>query len=215
MPAEQNQALVVIDRVTGEILDPKDAETVRLARFITNLGQLRKELAEAESIVSDELVERLDRDACWTTRVADGENAWEIKAPSPTAGTTIYPEDILETELETLVREALISPDAAAKALHRRIILELGVPWDADPREIARQVKEALSIEVAGVQVNVERSEARITPIASGINALRKVPGTTTALDNAKREQPAGQRRVTVKLKSQSRDRQDGEEGTR
>lgn len=203
MQAETAQTLIVVNRATGEILDPKEAETTRLAQFVTDLGRLRKELAEAESIVSDELVSRLDRDACWTAHVADGENVWEIKAPSPTAGTTVYPEDVLETELESLVQEGLISPDAAAKALHRRIILELRVPWDADPREIAREVKEALSIEIAGVQVMVDRSDARITPVASGISALRKVPGTTTALDNAKREQPPGTRRASVKLKGQ------------
>jgi hypothetical protein len=204
METETSQDLMVLDRATGEMLDPKEAETVRLAQFVTNLGQLRKELAEAERIISDELVSRLDRDACWTAHVADGENAWEIKAPSPTAGTTVYPEDLLETELETLVQDGLISRDAAAKALHRRIILELGVPWDADPREIARKIKEALSIEVADVQVNVERVEARITTVTSGINALRKVPGTSDALDKAKRTQAVATRRATVKLKGQS-----------
>jgi len=61
--------------------------------------------------------------------------------------------------------------------------------------------------------VNVERSEARITPVASSINALRKLPGTIDALDKAQREQPVAKRRATVKLKNehQLRDRLNGE----
>ena len=200
MQAEQTQELVVVDRATGEVLDPKTADTARLAEFITNSQSLHKELSDAEGVVSDELVERLDRDASWTAHVENGEFRWEIKASSPTAGTTVYPEDLLETELEGLVREGTITPEAAAKALHRRIILELGVPWDSDPREIARKVKDALSIEVAGVQVKVERSEARITPVASSINALRKVEATREALDRAQRQAAPPRRRATVKL---------------
>jgi len=195
------QELTVVNRVSGEVLDPRTAETARLAAFVTDLHGIRQELSEAESVVSDELVSRLDRDACWTAHVDDGETRWEIKAASPTAGTTSYPEDLLEVELQGLVDAATISSDAAAKALNRRVVLELSVPWDADPREIARKVKQALSIEVAGVTVTVERADAKITPVASAIAALRKVPGTSDALDAAKREQPQGKRRVTVKLK--------------
>jgi hypothetical protein len=214
MSTDLTEKVNVVDRLTGEIIDVQKAPTEVLAGFVTNLQALRKELADAESLVSDELVDRLDRNVSWTLRVSSKDGAWEIKAPSPTAGTTVYPEDMLETALEDLVDDGMITPEAAAKALHRRIVLELGVPWDADPREMARKVKEAISIDVAGIQVNVERSEARITPVASSINALRKVPGTIDALDKAQREQPPTKRRATVKSTSEIRDRLNGEKGT-
>jgi hypothetical protein len=196
-----SQELVVLDHTTGEIIDIAKADTARLAAFCTNLGQLRKELAEAEGIVSDELIDRMDHECLYTLHVEDGELRWEIKGSSPTAGTTVYPQDMLETELQGLVAENLITPEAAGRALHRHISLQLGVPWDADPQEIARKVKEALSIEVAGVTVTVERADARSVPVASGINALRKQSGTINALDRAKREQPPPRRKATVKLK--------------
>jgi hypothetical protein len=215
MSTDTTQELAVVDRTTGEIIDIAKADTARLAMFCTNLGELRKELAEAEGIVSDELVDRMDHEALYTLHVEDGEQQWEIKGSSPTAGTTVYLEDVLETELQGLVEENTITPEAAGRALHRHISLQLGVPWNADPREIAQKVKEALSIEVAGVAVTVERAEARAVPITSGINALRKQPGTISALDRAKREQPPGRRKATVKLKAQQvRDRPPGEKGS-
>jgi hypothetical protein len=215
MDTEQSQELVVVDRYTGDVFDPAKADTARLAAFCTNLGELRKELAEAERVVSDELVDRMDREALYTLHVEDGEQRWEIKGASQTAGTTVYLQDVLETELKGLVDENTITPDAAGRALHRHISLQLGVPWNADPQEIAQKVKEALSIEVAGVTVTVERAEARAVPATSGINALRKQPGTVSAIDRAKREQPPGRRKAIVKLKGQQvRDRPTGEKGT-
>jgi hypothetical protein len=199
--SEPSTDLIVIDRTTGEVLNVATADTVRLAEFCTNLDELRKELAEAEGLVSDRLVQIMDQEALYTLHVDDGERRWEIKSASPTAGSTVYPVDLLETELQGLVDEGAITPDAAGRALHRHISLQLGVPWNADPQEIVQQVKEALSIEVAGVTVTVERAEARAVPIATGINALRKRPGTVSALDRAKREQPVGRRKATVKLK--------------
>jgi hypothetical protein len=201
MSAETSQELIVVDRTTGEVIDIAKADTARLAAFCTNLGELRKELAEAEGIVSDELIDRMDHECLYTLHVEDGESQWEIKGSSPTAGTTVYLQDVLETELQALVKGNLITPEAAGRALHRHISLQLGVPWDADPREIAEKVKQALSIDVAGVTVTVERAEARAVPITSGINALRKQSGTVSALDRARREQPTGRRKATVKLK--------------
>jgi hypothetical protein len=197
----------VVQPLTGELVDLESADLGQLAGLLLASVETHSRLGEFESAVNEAVLTKLDRSAQWTMRLdVDGQRV-EIKAPSPTAGTTLYPEDMLETELEGLVQQGTITPEAAAKALHRRIVLELGVPWDADPREIARKVKEALSIEVTGVQVRVERSEARITPVASSINALRKVPGTIDALDRAQREQPVAKRRATVKLTSEPKPR--------
>jgi hypothetical protein len=199
---EPSQELVVLDRHTGELIDPKQAETARLAAFVTDLGTIRQELSAAEGIVSDELVARMDREAMYTLHVEDGEQRWEIKSQSPAAGATVYPEDMLQTELDALVDANVITDGAAARALHRRIVLELGVPWDANPRELAQQLKQALSIEVGGVELKLERAEARLTPVASAIAALRKIEATRAALDRAQREQPVGRRKATVKVKS-------------
>jgi hypothetical protein len=190
---------LTINPATGEALDLTTASTGQLARVISELGSTRHRLAEFERTIEDALVEHMDREAMFTLRVDDGDQHFEVKAPSPTAGTTVYLPDMLETELDGLVEAGTITPDAAARALHRRLILELGCPWDADPHDLARQVKEALSIEIAGIEVKVERAEAKIAPVASAIAALRKIPGSIDALEKAKREQPPGKRRVTVK----------------
>jgi hypothetical protein len=191
----------VIQPLTGELVDLENANPEQLAGFLVVSGEVRSRLAEFESAVNEAVLAKLDQNAQWTMHLEVKGRQVTLTAPSPTAGTTSYPEDLLEPELRSLVDDATISSDAAAKALNRRVVLELSVPWDADPREIARKVKQALSIEVAGVTVQVERAESRVTPVASAIAALRKVPGTADALDAAKREQPQGKRRVTVKLK--------------
>jgi hypothetical protein len=192
---------LTVSPTTGEVLDLTTASTGQLARVIAELGETRQRLAEYEREVEGVLLEHMDREAMFTLHVDDEGLHFEVKAPSPTAGTTVYPEDMLEVELDGLVGAGTITPDAASRALHRRLFLELGLPWDADPRDLARQVKEALSIEVGGVVVRVERAEAKITPVASAINALRKIPGSIDALDKAKMEQAPGKRRVTVKVK--------------
>jgi hypothetical protein len=188
---------------TGEVLDLATASTGQLARVIAELEETRRRLAEFERTVEDVLVEHMDREAMFTLHVDDGDSHYEVKAPSATAGNTVYPEDLLRAELDGLIAAGTITPDAASRALHRRLILELGCPWDASPSDLARQVKEALSIEVAGVSVKVERAEAKVTPVASAINALRKIPGSIDALDRARHEQPPGKRRVTVKVTNQ------------
>jgi len=133
----------VVQPLTGGLIDLENSDAQQLAGLLLAGSDIHRRVSEFEMTVNDVLLAKLDQSAQWTMHVEiDGQ--WvEIKAPSPTAGTTVYPEDVLETALEGLVQEGTITPGAAAKALHRRIVLELGVPWDADPREIARKVKEA------------------------------------------------------------------------
>jgi hypothetical protein len=188
----------VVDRVTGEVLSVRDASTEQLAEFTTNCQQAREEIGDAERIVSNELLDRLDKSAAWTQRVG----SFELKAPSPTAGTETYPSDMLRDALVQLVDARTISEDAAGNALQRRLVLELAVPWHADPAALATAVKEAITIQVADVIVDVVKAEAATRVSAAGIKAVRKVPGTTDALDAAKLTQPAGARRVKVTRKS-------------
>jgi hypothetical protein len=184
----------VVDRVTGELLSVRDASTEQLAEFTTNCQQVKQEIGDAERVVSDELLDRLDKSASWTQRVG----SYELKAPSPTAGTETYPPDMLRDALVRLVDAGTISVDAASKALQRRLVLELDVPWQADPASLATTVKEAITIQVADVIVNVVKAEAATRVSAVGIKAVRKVPGTSDALDAAKRTQPPAARRVKV-----------------
>src|SRR5512135_963542 len=96
--------IVVLDRITGEALDLKSAPTESLAAFITNLQDFTAALREEADVVSAELVARMDRNATWTLHVGDPQTAmWEVTAPSPEAGTTVYPVDALERELAPLV----------------------------------------------------------------------------------------------------------------
>jgi hypothetical protein len=188
----------VVDRVTGEVLSVRDASIEQLAECMTNSQLVREEVSDAERIVSDELLDRLDKSASWTLRVGP----YELKALSPAAGTKIYSPDMLRTALAGLVDAGTISAEAASNALLRRLILELDVPWQADPAGLATAVKEAITIHVADVTVGVVKAEAATRVSAAGIKAIRKVPGTSDALDAAKLTQPAAARRVRVTRKS-------------
>lgn len=188
----------VVDRVTGEVLSVRDASTEQLAEFTTNCQQVREEIGDAERVVSDELLDRLDKSASWTQRAG----SFELKAPSPTAGTESYPSDMLRDALTRLVGAGTISEEAAKNALQRRLVLELDVPWDADPAALATAVKEAITIQVADVIVGVVKAEPMTRVSAAGIKAVRKVPGTSDALDAAKLTRPAAARRVKVTRKS-------------
>jgi hypothetical protein len=200
---EPSTELVVLHPRTGELLAIQTAETEQLAEWRTSVDEARDALAEAEAMVSDELVRRLDRNAEWTLRVGDPKDRqWEIKAPSPTAGTESYPPDLLRAELNNLVGLDVISEEAAQGALKRQLLLTLSVPWDADLRVLVEQLKGAVGVQVADVEVDVVSADASERPIASGINRLRKISGAVKALDRARVEQPAGRRRASVKLKT-------------
>lgn len=187
--------LTVVNPATGEILDLSGEPTDSLVELIAGAQELHRRLADFEREVGDVLLEHLDRSACWTLRVGE----YEVKAPSPTAGVEAYPPDLLEGELASLIAQGIITTDAASKACHRRLTLELNVPWSADHRDLARQVKDAAGIDIAGVPVKVRSAEPKTRPVQAGINALRKIPGALDALDRAKVEQPPPSRKATVK----------------
>jgi hypothetical protein len=106
-----SQELQVLDRRTGELLDVREAETEQLAAFDVNAQELRAEIADAQAIVSDELVRRLDRDLLWTQRFGDPKSGaqFEVKTASPAAGTDVYNPVILWAELVKLIARNTIS----------------------------------------------------------------------------------------------------------
>lgn len=196
------QELTVIDRQTGEIVALKDATMEALAAYMTELRAVREQQAEVESQISDELCKRLDQSACWTQHVrgSDGE-VWEIKAPSPTAGTDAYPPERLEPELQALVEDGIINEGAATGALRRTVSLEIGLPWSADPQVVADALRNAVRVEIAGFEVQVLAAAPVRKTVASGIAKLRKIAGTQEALDRALIKMDAPKRRVKVTVK--------------
>lgn len=199
----QLQQATVLDRTTGEVIAIADASTEDLARFMANQQDLRGELSDAEAAVSAELVSRLDAGATWTLRVGDPKDVqYEITAPSPTAGTEQYPAALLEPKLAGLIAKGTITTGAASKACKRQLTVTFDVPWTGDPRELAGSVQvPGTQITIGGVEVSVAKAEASVKPVAAGIGALRKVPGTAEALDAVKHISPQGQRRAKVTVK--------------
>jgi hypothetical protein len=215
--SESSQELMIVERSTNEIVGVKDASTLSLAAFVTDMQTVREKHAEAEAVVSDELVSRMDQALNWTLRegdLRDGE-AWEIKAPSPAAGTEVYPPEVLEPELSALIETGIINEQGAETALKRTLLIEVAVPWATDPDEIALVLKDALGIEIAGHKVDVLSATANRRVVAAGVNKLSKIPGTKDALDRAviTREPPVRRAKVTLKTNPRARDRQNGEKG--
>jgi hypothetical protein len=191
----------VVNMRTGELIDLDTAETVELASCMTDLQEVREQLKEIESAVSDALIERMDKAAQWTVRVGDPtDRQWEIKASSPTAGSETYPPDLLERELHALVARDTITEAAAAKALKRQAVVTLDIPLGLDLKETTDGLRE-LSFDLEGVRLPVAGVDSRRSTVMAGISALRKVSGTGAGLDRAKIVQPVGARRAKVVLK--------------
>jgi hypothetical protein len=196
---EKRPSRNVIDLKTGEVVDLVSAPTERVAELATNMADVRARIGEVEQAISMELVTRLDRSATWTLRVGDPTRAqWEITAPSPAAGTEAYPPDALVGALDDLLAGGVITLQAASKACKRQLVITLDVPWGNDPAELADMLRSAANVEIAGVRVDVVKADPSTRPVAAGIAALRKIPGTTALLDEAKVTQPPPARRAKV-----------------
>jgi hypothetical protein len=191
---ESSTELTVLDRVTGELVDVRGETMERLARYITDLFELRSQLSEQEEVVQRELLNRLDKGASWTVRVGD----FELKAASPTAATEAYDPMGLDAALDHLVLSDEISEAAADGALMRGVVIEVVVPRSASPEEIVDKLSNATSIEIADVPVRVLRCAPVRKPSVAGINRLRKLLGVGEALDYAKVRHEPPHRRVKV-----------------
>lgn len=188
---------------TGEVLDLAEAQPEALADAVVQSEQLRGELADLESVISAELVRRLDRSASWTMRVGDpaGARQFEIKAPSPDAGTTGYDAELLLQELRALVERGTIDASAAGRALERTVTITLRLPIGADPRKVEETAWRL--VDMGGEIVDPTKVDRAHKPVAGQIAKLRKVPGTGSALDRAmvKFDPPSRKAKVTVKTR--------------
>lgn len=190
---EPGQALAVLDRTTGEVLEVNAAETDQLVGFVVNLDELRAGLAEAEQIVLDEMLERLDRSGNWTHRVATANGRhYEIKAPSPEAGTTGYDPLVLERELDDLVDAREIDRRAAEAALERTVTITYRLPWGTSYEDLLADLR---TLPIPGEASALERK-----PRPAGINALVKIGGKAKrAAARARVRTPAPKRKPKVK----------------
>jgi hypothetical protein len=199
MSAAADPTVLVVHPATAEILDLRAAETITLAAAVAGLDDLRADLTDFERVVERELLARLDRGAKWTLRLGDpaGDVQFEVKAPSPDAGTDGYDERLLETELLELVSRRTINEDGAAAALRRTVTVTVEVPLEHDLEALVDKLRDVDAI--AGVPVRASSVTTARKAMAAGIKALRKVEGTGRALDRASVRLPARARRARVK----------------
>lgn len=184
----------------GELLDVREAETDKLAEAVTQVANRRDELSDLETVLADELLRRLDRRGKWTLRVGDpeGEVQYEIKAPSPDAGTKAYDPHALEKVLRALVARDTIDEEGATAALKRTITFTAEVPLAGDLEQAAK-ILEGVQITVAGAgQLELRDVKPTRAVVQAGINALLKVPGTDS-IEKARVDVAAPTRRAKVK----------------
>ncbi len=121
LPAMLNESSgEVVRLVTAEHLlqaagltDLTAAELEQLAAFTENAEHLAAIAREAKGTVSDELLRRMDRKGRWTVR----EGEFEVKAPSPQAGTVVYDSEKLLNALIRLAGTSVIDRDALEAAV--------------------------------------------------------------------------------------------------
>lgn len=196
---EATSTALVLHPATGEVIDLATATTEDLAAGVAQVDKLRRELTDFESALGGELLARLDRGAKWTLRAGDpkGEVQWEVKAPSPTAGTVSYDPRVLERELASLIEAGVVSEEAAGAAVARTLTVVVRVPFAVNLDELAKLVEGVDAI--AGQPVSDPTVTGVRKTVAAGVTALAKVPGTAEALDAARETAAQPSRRVRVK----------------
>lgn len=108
------QAITARDLIEAAgITDIREADDEQLAAFTDNAKHLTSLAREAAGIVSDELVQRMDRKGRWTLHLGE----FTARSSSPTAGTTAYDSDALAVALDELCDEGLIDREGAEAAL--------------------------------------------------------------------------------------------------
>lgn len=198
-----SMALAVINRLTGEIVeDIRSADSETLARFVVDARTAVEEVGVACDLVSQELIGRLDKGLSWTERVGapQAKVQYKISAPTPQAGTIIYPEMRLERELRALVERDVITEAGAARALKRKLKVEFVVPLAADLETLAARARESLTVELDGHTLRVEKAEATQSTVDAGIRALAKLEGTAAALARAREKRGTPTRKVKVEV---------------
>ena len=183
----------------GGIHDVTASEVIELAEFTANAVELVRVAKEAQGVVSDELVRRLDLRGKWTLR----DGGFEIKSSSPEAGTVGYDTDLLLAALTGLVENGVIAVEAAHAALEP-IVCPAAVPYEL-LREIAAGLRGELDVPgEARVASQVERLLAgEPVPVhkqrPAGIKALLKLRDARDAIEACQVETVPPRRAAKVK----------------
>lgn len=180
---------------TGEVIDLASATDADVVDYIEQANAAREQIDAFKARASTELIERMDRSGEWTRRVKVGETTYEIKAPSPTAGTESYDEEALIEAVKRLRREGVIDASAVGKTVRHIVTVEFVTGSEVEANKITEQAK-------ADVRATEVKHETKIAK--TGINALSKIPGAAEAVEACKRvsePKSAAERRATVKAK--------------
>jgi hypothetical protein len=144
------------------ILDPEVAEPGDLAEFMVDADHFASVLREAKTIVSDELVRRLDKSGKWTRH----EGEYTIKAASPAAGTEAYDTDRLQAALTELLARDVIDLDAAVAALE-----------EVRPEPFLRQRQAGIKalLKVPGARDAIMACRVEVEPPKRTVKVTRKI----------------------------------------
>lgn len=183
--------------LTGEALELANATDEQLIDFVEACEDAANFAKELKSRASTEFVERLDRSGEWTRRVKIGNDTYEIKAPSPTAGTESFDDEAVIAAVHQLVEQNVIDESAAGKTVRHAVTVTFVTGSEKEAAEIESEAKRDHRYP------NVERSK---TIAKTGINALLKIPGARESIEACKRvsePKSAAERKATVKVKGE------------
>jgi hypothetical protein len=119
-PAEHNlepRTLEVVHPGTGEIITIRDADDEQLARFLDEIRDYEHRLREAKTIVTREVLARLDHDGRWTRHAGP----FTLSAPSP-APSESFDGEKLSAALFELAGEGEITVTAVQRAIKTEIV---------------------------------------------------------------------------------------------
>lgn len=104
--------VALLNPLTGALV-PLDSSTEEIAEALDALADFAWQGREAIALGSDELLRRMDKRGKWTAEVG----GYQLKAQSPTAGTTDYDETALRADLLKLVEDGAIDYEAVQDAV--------------------------------------------------------------------------------------------------
>lgn len=198
--------LALFNRFSGEVAEPADAQSLlrsaglddlrlaqmdELAEFVDLTRELQSIAAEARNIASGELVRRLDHEGRWTWR----DEHYEVRAPSPEAGTVSYDLDRLRDALSQLVAADVVSRDAARSAVAQH---EHSVAVSYDFLRRLRRILGASTIEGDVDRVDYDIVEGEVDELLrdepqpryfvrpTGVRNLLKIPAAREAIESCR-----------------------------
>lgn len=112
-PPERDGALIHPN--SGQMIDPRTAEPAELADYVLAIRDWEARARTAKSMVSHELLRRMDADAEWTIR----EGGFKMTGASPEQ--YVWDPDKLREVLKELLSEGKITAAAANAAMKREV----------------------------------------------------------------------------------------------